>query len=201
MTSLTATHNNQSPAPYIREAFRVESEQLPIWREMFAGLDWLALRASAVYRGEGVPSGNGTPVVVVPGLFGTDSYLGELRNWLTRIGYSAHRSAIGRNVECPEVMVGRLIQTVEKIHAETGTHVSLVGHSLGGLIARGAAIRRPDLIGEVITIGSPINGVRAHPAIIAAARRIGAGCTDECLAWAQASFAGRRQRGLDLLTN
>jgi pimeloyl-ACP methyl ester carboxylesterase len=165
--------------------FRVTAERLPIWRELFAGLDWLALRVSSLYYGHGVKRGDGSPVVVVPGLLGTDAYLAELRNWLSRIGYRAFRSRIGRNSDCPRVMVERLVHTLEAVHRGTGRRVTLVGHSLGGLVARGAAIRRPDLVSQVISVGSPINGVRAHPLIIAAARRTASDCGDDCLAWTQ----------------
>ena len=32
-----------------------EAARLPIWREMLAGLDWLALHASPIFYGIGVP--------------------------------------------------------------------------------------------------------------------------------------------------
>jgi pimeloyl-ACP methyl ester carboxylesterase len=42
--------------------------------------------------------------------------------------------------------------------------VTVVGHSLGGLIARGLAARRPDLVDGIITLGSPILAPGAtHP--------------------------------------
>ena len=45
---------------------------VPIWREGLAGLDWLALRASPVFYGCGVPRGDGSAAVLVPGFLGTD---------------------------------------------------------------------------------------------------------------------------------
>jgi triacylglycerol lipase len=54
----------------------------------------------------------------------------------------------------------RLIERIEKVHAETGEKVTLIGVSLGGIMARLAAHRRPDLVREVVTISSPFAG---HP--------------------------------------
>jgi pimeloyl-ACP methyl ester carboxylesterase len=184
MTTLTLIKPTDAPARMPCGA----EPNLPIWREMFAGLDWLALRASPVYRGEGVPQGDGAPVVVVPGFLASDLSLVELHRWLGRVGYRPYYSGIGRNVDCPRVMVERLIHTIEKAHRETGRKVTLVGHSLGGLLARGAAIKRPDLIERVITVGSPINGVRAHPAILAAAHALRGDCLETCIPWLQSEL-------------
>jgi hypothetical protein len=37
------------------------SVAIPIWREAFLGLDWVALRASRVYRGHGIPTATARP--------------------------------------------------------------------------------------------------------------------------------------------
>jgi pimeloyl-ACP methyl ester carboxylesterase len=46
----------------------------------------------------------------------------------------------------------------------------MIGHSLGGTLARAVAVRRPDLVAQVITLGSPIREVRAHPLAVGMAR-------------------------------
>ena len=86
---------------------------VPIWRETLFGFDWLALRTSPVLYGCGIPRGDGAPVVVVPGFLGSDFYLLEMYFWLGRIGYRPFLSRIGRNAECLDVLVGRLLGTVE----------------------------------------------------------------------------------------
>jgi pimeloyl-ACP methyl ester carboxylesterase len=40
--------------------------------------------------------------------------------------------------------------------------VRIVGHSLGGLLARGLAVRRPDLVSGIVTLGSPMLAPGAH---------------------------------------
>src|SRR6266850_1956214 len=115
---------------------------VPIWREGLAGLDWLALRASPVFYGLGVPRGDGTAAVLVPGFLGTDWYLLELYGWLARIGYRPYLSRIGRNAECLDVLSRRLLETVETARAATARPAHLIGHSLGGMLARSLAARR-----------------------------------------------------------
>ena len=155
--------------------------ELPLWREAFAGLDWLSLRLSSVYYGSGVPDGNGWPVVVVPGMFASDASLLELEGWLRRVGYRPYRSNIGRNIDRPGVTLPRLVETIDRAYEETGRRVIVIGHSLGGLLARGAALRRPTKVAHVVTLGSPVQGVCVHPAIMAAASMLCADASPECL--------------------
>ncbi|MDP2949657.1 MAG: hypothetical protein Q8P22_08990 [Chloroflexota bacterium] len=152
----------------IREEF--ESVRLPLWLEAFFGLEWLALHASPVYWGRGVPRSDGAPVITIPGFLGFDRYLVEMHYWLRRLGYRPYFSAIGYNAECPEVLTRRLFRTMNRAHRETGQKVHLIGHSLGGILARGAAVRRPDQVAQVISLASPFRAIRAHPAVLSAAR-------------------------------
>ncbi len=145
---------------------------VPIWREALFGLDWLALRASPVLYGCGIPRGDGAPVVVVPGFLGSDFYLLEMYFWLGRIGYRPYLSSMGRNAECLDLLTGRLLGTVEEARASTGRRVHLIGHSLGGMLSRAGAVRRPDRIASVITLGSPFRGIRSHPLVMQAASAV-----------------------------
>ena len=147
----------------------VEEEEavlLPIWREALTGIDWARLRTSPVYYGFGVPKGHAEPVITVPGFLGSDMYLLELNLWLRRIGYTAHRSRIGRNAECPDILVDRLLDTIEEASDQAGEPVRLIGHSLGGMLSRSAAMLAPDRVKAVITLGSPFRGVRSHPSVL-----------------------------------
>ncbi len=142
---------------------------LPLWREALVGMDWLALRASAVYRGIGVPHGDGSAVVLVPGFLGSDQYLGDMFSWLRRLGYQPHMSGIGRNAECPDLLASRLTETVSSAYQQSGRRVHLVGHSLGGTLARAVASRQSPLVASVTMMASPIRAVRAHPMVLGAA--------------------------------
>lgn len=148
----------------------VQATSTPIWREALFPLDWLALRTSPVYYGCGVARGNGQAVVLVPGFMGDDFYLGELHRWLGRIGYRPYFSNIGVNADCPDHLANLLLDTVKLAKTETGGAVLLVGHSLGGMLARTVALEFPEHVAGVVTMGSPFkDSVRAHPMVIAAA--------------------------------
>lgn len=130
------------------------------------GWEWARLRMSPIYYGIGVPRGDRSPVITVPGFMGSDVYLTEFRWWLTRIGYKAVPSRIGRNIDCLQRSGEKLLTTVEKAWAESGRPVHLIGHSLGGLLARSIAGMVPDKVASITTMGSPIQAIHAHPSVI-----------------------------------
>lgn len=144
-----------------------QGTQTPIWQEALVGIEFVCLRVSPIYWGFGVPRGDGSAVVVIPGLLGTDLYLSDLRAWLGRIGYTPYFSGIGLNAECPNLLIQyRLRETIETARRETKRRVHLIGHSLGGLMARSAAWQMPDAIASVTTLGSPFLGITAHPSVL-----------------------------------
>ncbi len=150
----------------------MRSHALPIWFESLVGVDWMLLHMSPVYFGFGVPRGDGSAAIVVPGFLGADVYLYELYLWLSRIGYKPYLSNIGWNAECLNTLSDRLIATIERAHKETGRKVHLIGHSLGGVLSRSAATQHPELVESVTTLGSPFRGVRSHPHVIKLAESI-----------------------------
>lgn len=106
------------------------------------------------------PRGDGRPVLVLPGLVNSDRSNFVMRRFLTRLGYRAYRWELGRNLGRRAIGTDgeRLIARIERIHTESGEKVTLIGVSLGGMMARFAAGQRPDLIREVITVSSPFAG-------------------------------------------
>lgn len=130
------------------------------------GVEMFYLRLSPVYWGFGVPEGDGSAVIVVPAFMGTDFYLAEFRGWLRRIGYRPYRSGIGLNAECPNLLISlHLRPAIEKAYQATGKKVHLVGHSLGGMIARAAAAQVPSRVASVITMAAPLNGLSVHSSV------------------------------------
>ena len=136
---------------------------LPIFHEPFLLLEFAALRLSPVYYGLGVPAGDGTAVVIIPGLLGMDLVLFELYGWLLRVGYRAYFSGMGLAADCPNVLAQTLAATIDQACTETRQRVHLVGHSLGGIFARSAAVLMPDRIASVTTLASPFRGLVVHP--------------------------------------
>lgn len=146
---------------------------ITIWKEALFAAELLLLHASPVYYGLGVPHGDGSAVVIIPGFLGTDHYLAQLRFWLSRIGYRPYFSGIGINAECPNLLIQyRLNTVIDKARANTSRKIHLIGHSLGGVIARSVAGQRPDDIASVTTLASPFRGTIAHRSILRAAESV-----------------------------
>lgn len=143
------------------------------WTEALIGAEILILHATPVYYGLGVPRGDGSAVIIIPGFLGTDVYLTEMHAWLGRIGYRPYFSGIGVNAECPNLLIQRrLNSTIDKALRETRRKVHLIGHSLGGVIARSAAGQRPNDVASVITLAAPIRGTVAHRGVLNAAEAV-----------------------------
>jgi predicted alpha/beta hydrolase family esterase len=150
-----------------RSEIRDDAEaEITIWKEALFGAELLLLHASPVFYGLGIPHGNGAGVVTIPGFLGSDFYLSHLQSWLGRIGYTPYVSGIPINAECPNLLIRNcLTEAIDKARKKTRRRVHLVGHSLGGVIARSVACQRPEDIASVITIASPFRGAVAHQSI------------------------------------
>jgi triacylglycerol lipase len=106
----------------------------------------------------------GMPVVLVPGFLAGDATLRLMARSLRRHGYRTYRSRIGVNIGCTMTAAAQLEARIEAIVARRESRVQVVGHSLGGMLARGLAVRRPDLVSGIVTLGSPMLAPAAHHA-------------------------------------
>ncbi len=108
------------------------------------------------------------PVVLVPGFFAGDVTLTALSAALRHQGFRTYRSGIGLNVGCTLAAMLHLEQRLEGVVQRRGRPAYVVGHSLGGMLARGLAARRPDLVAGLVTLGSPMLAPGAHHLSLAA---------------------------------
>ena len=180
----------------------------PWWGNHLGELRWQAelarLLVDPVYRGEGVPRGDGAPVVLVPGFMAGDVTLEVLRRWLVRMGYEAHGCGMVANVDCSDRAADRLHDQVLALHASTGRKVAVIGHSRGGHFAKALARRDPEHLSAAISLGagldSPFDISTPTRAAVQAVRAIHArtsdriarnGCfTDTCRCKFTADYAG-----------
>jgi triacylglycerol lipase len=151
----------------------MDNLRIPIWGEGRLALERAALLRDPVSRGQGVPRGDGAPVLLVPGFMAGDSSLGLMGRWLRDLGYRPARAGIRANVDCAARVLERLevqLETAAKRHRRP---VSIVGQSRGGTMARMLAVRRPDLIERIVCLGSPLTDQFAvHPLVRAQVRAV-----------------------------
>lgn len=106
------------------------------------------------------PRGDGHPVMVLPGFLTTDRSTGLLRRYLRQLGYDVHAWELGRNLGPRAIGLEgeKLVARLDALYEQTGQQVSLVGWSLGGVLARLVAGRLPHKVRQVISLGSPFAG-------------------------------------------
>ena len=106
------------------------------------------------------PSGDEHPVLVCPGFMASDRSTGVLRRFIKGKNYDVYPWTLGSNLGPGPV--GRTMDSLERrvraIRKQSGRRVSLIGWSLGGVLARELAKRIPDELRQVISLGSPISG-------------------------------------------
>jgi pimeloyl-ACP methyl ester carboxylesterase len=118
------------------------------------------MRASAAFA-SAVPlnvEGNNRAVVVIPGFLASDHTTSRLRRSLLAAGFQAFGWGLGRNKGIRADIFDRLERRMDDLAIDMP--VTLVGWSLGGLVAREYAKYAPHRIAKVITLGSPFSG---HP--------------------------------------
>ena len=125
--------------------------------EMRWQLELARLLVDPVFRGEGIPWGDGAPVILLPGFMAGDSSLQVMRGWLARIGYAPQRSGITVNVDCSDRAVDALEHRLVEVARRSGRQVALLGHSRGGHFVKALARRRPELVSSAVSMGAGLD--------------------------------------------
>jgi len=108
------------------------------------------------------PRGKRHPVMVLPGLGANDRSTFAIRNFLSLLGYDVRGWGRGRNIRIPQLEAPAVAQSVRDLSRKTGQCVSLIGWSLGGILAREAARYTPEHVRLVVTLGSPFAAPSAN---------------------------------------
>jgi hypothetical protein len=103
---------------------------------------------------------DGPRLMVLPGFLANDRSTLGLQRALAEAGYRVTGWGLGLNTGVQADTLDRIVERVERFGG--GNPVILVGWSLGGIYAREAAKRRPDLVAKVVTLGSPFSGDRRN---------------------------------------
>ncbi|MGB0099830.1 MAG: alpha/beta fold hydrolase [Nocardioides sp.] len=149
------------PAAVLREGSVATELGRYAWR---AAADRRSRRATpyAARPGRRPDSGRGDPVILVPGFLAGDGTLALMARTLRAHGFRTYRSHIHANIGCTLNAAAQLEARLESVAMRRGSRVQIVGHSLGGMLARGVAVRRPDLVSGIVTMGSPMLAPGAH---------------------------------------
>jgi triacylglycerol lipase len=151
------------------------------WGRPLAEIRWTLelarLLVDRLYRAaEGVPRGDGRPVVLMPGFGAGDQTLVVLGIWLRRLGYAPHACRFIANVDCSDRALERVARRVDGIYGRTGRRVALIGHSRGGHFARALGARSPEQVSHAISLGADLLGQfgASRPTLqaVAATRRV-----------------------------
>jgi triacylglycerol lipase len=127
----------------------------PIWGELRYGAELARLLASSEYRSV-KRRADAPPALLIPGFMAGDPSLSLLRGWLRRRGHRVRMSGIRTNVGCAEVLVGRIEKRLQELAEDSGRPVVLIGQSRGGALARALAVRNPEAVAGLVTLGSPV---------------------------------------------
>ena len=124
--------------------------------------EWVSTRDPATWPES--PSGDGRPAMLIPGFLAGDPSLSPMARWLKNGGWTMTRSGINWNVNCTQSTVEAIEERLEAVVSETGQRALLVGQSRGGAMGKVIAVRRPELVKTLITLGSPLNDhFEIHP--------------------------------------
>lgn len=143
------------------------SWRVPLSQQARVFAEAQALHRHPVWRNPAVHLA-GLPVLVVGGLASSDEVLSPLRDWLSRCGARPHLAPTQYGVACGQRGAAAVEDALVRHVDATGEPVLIIAHSRGGQFARPVAVRRPDLVRGLITLGSPLTRLLgAHPVVLA----------------------------------
>jgi pimeloyl-ACP methyl ester carboxylesterase len=103
---------------------------------------------------------NRHPIIVIPGFGTTDRSTFIIRKYLSFLGYRVHGWGLGRNLGAKTIGLHneRLFDRVNAVYRQEREPITLIGWSMGGIMARMIARVQPQKIRDVISLGAPFTG-------------------------------------------
>jgi pimeloyl-ACP methyl ester carboxylesterase len=142
------------------------SLHLPFYQEVRVLAGYRTLCSHSLWQDPPVDLG-GLPVLVVGGLSSSPRVLGPMQDWLQRIGARTLLAPTQYGVACGERSAVAVTDALARHVDATGEQAVIVAHSRGGQFARPVAVRRPELVRGLITLGSPLTRLLgAHPLVL-----------------------------------
>lgn len=128
----------------------------PVVLEARSPYEQRMLRRSPLWTGEGIPAGGARPMLVITGFLAAPRSARSLLHVMSAARWQVEAAAVGRNSGPAYVGLDAAESDLQRIYAEAGHPVTLVGHSRGGQFARILAVRYPHMVAQVIAVGTPL---------------------------------------------
>lgn len=128
----------------------------PVHLELRSRFEQRDLRRSPLWNGEGFPEGRGRPLLVIPGFMATARSAASLLHVARAAGWRAELAAVGRNSGPAYTSVEAAENDLDRLFRAHGGPLTIIGHSRGGQFARVLAVRHPDKVDRVVTVGAPL---------------------------------------------
>jgi len=119
------------------------------------------------------PRGTQHPVLILPGYGAGDGSTAMLKVYLRLLGYRARGWGLGRNIGAVTELLPRVLKRLGSFSRRANQKVTIIGWSFGGYLARELARERPDLVRQVITLGTPVIGGPKYTVVAASYRKRG----------------------------
>ena len=134
----------------------------PLWHEWRALPEFSMVAVNNIVVALAAPQGPPRPVLVLPGFASGDAATLSLRIFLRSIGHHASGWGLGLNVGAAHHIAEGVDRKLQDMAQHYGCPIDIVGWSAGGIMGRALAANRRELVGQVISLGSPIKLERSQ---------------------------------------
>lgn len=134
------------------------------WNTLFEGpiacRDYFLSSVERLEDSKNLPKGDGHPVLLLPGFLASDGNMLYMKKFLNNMNYKAEPWQGGVNWGPSDDRLEHLKKRLKQIYTENNNQkVSLIGWSLGGIYARKLAQEFPEMVRDVISLGSPFQAI------------------------------------------
>lgn len=128
----------------------------PLWLEARSPFELRDLRESPLWQGDNFPAGHGRPALLMPGFLASSRSTTALEHVMRCAGWSVRTADVGRNAGPAHRSVDVAQRDLRDLAEETGQPVTVIGHSRGAQFSKILAVQNPDLVKQVIGLGTPM---------------------------------------------
>ncbi|MGW4132113.1 esterase/lipase family protein [Amycolatopsis japonica] len=151
----------------------VAAARLPFRHEAQAFAQRRAIEAHPLWSS---PSDNGgLPVLLVGGMGSSPALMAPMQGLFERLGCRVAVAPVRFGIGCGEETARSVEDALRDLVETAAAPAVVIAHSRGGQFARAVAVRRPELVRGLVTLGSPLTRMLAvHPLLLAHVTVLGA---------------------------